>query len=626
MKVWEVMERDYPKVTLRTKILEAKALMKRTGTRILPVLRDLYDGVFEGFLTRYDVIKVTSLISDARAVDFMRIHPVLYLDMDIDEAAKVMVESGLKALPVLKSPQEPICVGTLSLRDLLRALISLGYSPKAKSINEVYTPEYVGVDADERINRVWAKFVEDHVPAVLVFKGDRLWGIITPKDLVDQRAWMFHREAEGKLPTPGKVKRFMTRGVVVAQVNMPVDEVAKFMVEHDFSLLPVVDDEGRVMGVVTQEDVVRAYLWGGKPSMEPVPVFAPAPPLVVETYQASRSMLQQVLVSKPIAAASRIKVSDVMDKELCVVKARDTIARARRLMLKTGKTHLLVDDGSGRIIGYVSRRGILRALTVKGPLWRRRARDPEFLEMIATFNPPVVSPDASIEEAAALMLYHNVDALLVKEGESLLGMLTKNDLAREYMQSMAGRAFVENLMHPGRMGVVTRHHSMGHVVRVMEMNYLDALVVADGERPIGLISENKMIFTPLEGRYGGIKRRRILWVRKLERAGRKMGRYVKVTPLLAEDFMVEPPPPVSPRVDVVEALRIMFEHDVDGVPVVDQDRLVGIITKSDVIRELARSSVKPMEERVEEALRQAKAGIKAKRQTMTNRKAPSISP
>ncbi len=615
MKVWEIMQRDYPKVLPETKLLAAKDIMKRTGVRVLPVVRGRYDSTFEGYLTRYDVIKVTSLKSDAQAVDFLRINPVLYPDMDINEAAKVIIDSGLKALPVIKSLQEPECVGILSLSDILRALIALGYTPKAKSINEVYTPSFEAVDADERINRVWAKIVEKEVPAILVFKGERLWGIITPKDLVDQRAWMFHREVEGKLPTPGKVKTFMTRGVVVAQVNMPVEEAAKFMAEHDFSLLPVVDDEGRVIGVVTQEDIVRAYLWGGKPGMEPVPIVVPAPPATVETYQASHSMVQQVLVGKPKAITSKITVSDVMDTELYVVKSREPLARARNLMLKTGKTHLLVDDGTGKITGYVSRRSMMRALAIKGPLWRRRAGDPEFLEMVTVFNPPIISPEAGIEEAAAQMLYHNVDALLIKRGESLLGIITKDDIAKAYMNNMQGRALVENLMHPGRIGVVSRHHSMNHVVRIMESNYLDAIVVADGETPLGVITERRMIYVPIEDRYGGIKRRRILWVRKLERAGRKMGRYVKVTPLLAEDFMVKTKRAVTPKTDVVDALKIMFEEDVDGLPVIEGGRLIGIITKSDVIRELARSSVIAMEERIEETLRQAKAGIKTKRQS-----------
>ena len=347
--------------------------------------------------------------------------------------------------------------------------------------------------------------------------------------------------------------------------------------------------------------------------MEPVPIVVPAPPVTVETYQASHSMVQQVLVGKPKAITSKITVSDVMDTELYIVKSREPLARARNLMLKTGKTHLLVDDGTGKIIGYVSRRSMMRTLAIKGPLWRRRTGDPEFLEMVTVFNPPVISPEAGIEEAAAQMLYHNVDALLVKKGESLLGMITKDDIAKAYMNNMQGRALVENLMHPGRIGVVSRHHSMNHVVRIMESNYLDAIVVADGETPLGVITERRMIYVPIEDRYGGIKRRRVLWVRKLERASRKMGRYVKVTPLLAEDFMVKIKRAVTPKTDAVDALKIMFEEDVDGLPVIEEGRLIGIITKSDVVRELARSSVIAMEERIEETLRQAKMGVKARK-------------
>jgi CBS domain-containing protein len=66
---------------------------------------------------------------------------------------------------------------------------------------------------------------------------------------------------------------------------------------------------------------------------------------------------------------------------------------------------------------------------------------------------------------------------------------------------------------------------------------------------------------------------------------------VKVLPLVAMDVTVPLKEHVSPKDDVVKAIDLMNKHNVDGVPVVDEEgRILGVICKNDVLRELARTS------------------------------------
>ncbi len=612
MKVWEVMLRTDIYVEPEEKLLRAKEIMRRTGLRCLPVAVEERVGMagfrvkLLGFLTRVDVIKVTSLTSDARVRDFMREHPVLFEDMDVTEAVRVLEEFGLKAAPVVKSAEDDTYTGILSITDILRGLLAAGYLPRANTVSEVLSKEYHWCTPDERINRIWSKFINEEAEAFLVMRGERLWGIITPKDLIDQRAWMFHKEAERHIHTPGKVKSFMTRGVIATSPDMPINRVAEFLAEHDFTLLPVVDEEGRILGVVRQEDVLYAYLKGRKPEAVPVPVVKPPIPVEVE-YVSAGGALRQVLVEreKPIEAAPPITLRDCLAPFAYTVSVKDSIAHAKNVMLRHKVNHLLVVDEKGNIVGVVSKRNILRAIGKRGPIWRRKAADPLFIEYVTTPSPPVLSPNATVEEAAATMVYHDVDVVLVKEDGKLLGIVTKDELAKVFAEKYAGRALVENLMHPRRRGIVHPHSSFAHVVRLMENYYLDAVVVAEGDKPLGLITESKMVFVPVEDRFGGFRRRRLVWVRKLEYGGRKMGRYVKITPLVAEDFMVPAPPSVSSKMDAAEAVKLMLNHGVDGLPVVDDGRLIGVFTKSDVVRELARGAEVPVEERMERAVRKA---------------------
>ena len=52
------------------------------------------------------------------------------------------------------------------------------------------------------------------------------------------------------------VKEIMTKDVITVPPAMPVREVANLLSERNVSGVPVIDDEGRVLGVVSELDVV----------------------------------------------------------------------------------------------------------------------------------------------------------------------------------------------------------------------------------------------------------------------------------------------------------------------------------------------------------------------------------
>lgn len=591
MKVWEVMSQ--PSITLREDagIFKARKIMRETSLRCLPIVDE--KNRLKGFITRTDLLKVTSLKLDAPVKEFMRQYPKITLDMELIDAINKLKEYNLKAAPVINSINDETLRGTLSLLDILRVMRARGFTPKAKTVSEVLTTKFFKCDPDERITKIWSNFVNDNAPAILVMKEDRLWGIITPKDLIDRRSWFFARESED-MKTPGKVKRFMIRGPICASPHLPIDFVTDFILNNDFSLLPVIDDESNVIGVITQEDLVRAYIEGVKPEAIPVP---PIPiPLIEEKkieYASSLNKLKEVLIESAVEAPLlKLKVKDLMRREVFKVALKDTVAHAKNLMLRYKVDHLLAVDEKGIILGLVSKRNIIKKVGFEGPIWKRRSSDPEFMRMIMTPEPPKISHEASIEEAATQMVYNNTDALIVVDDEDkFLGIITKNDIVKAFAEHYSG-VLVENIMQPQRIGVVHPHHSLNHVIRIMDTNYLDCVVVAEGDKPLGLISDSQLVFVPIEDPVNGIKSRRLVWIRKLIHGGRRRGRYVKITPLLAEDFMIQIPAIIKLGSEASEAAKLMIKHKVDGLPVISENgQIVGVISKMDIIRELARRFV-----------------------------------
>ncbi|GAB6147724.1 CBS domain-containing protein [Stetteria hydrogenophila] len=598
VKVADVAREPRAKVYPNTPLVHARALFRSTEERIIPIVKSEKEDKYIGFLTRVEAIIPTSTKSRLRVRDVARDYPTLRPDMNLDEAVEMLEEFKAYEAPVVD--ENGNLVGVFTLRDAIQALRSLGYEPKAETVSEIMTTEdlddYV-VTPDTPINKVWSKFVFKGLPAVIVVrsKEDRTpIGIITPFDLIRKGRWRFHREIRaGKITTPAKVRRIMTRGIVVADVRSLVEDVATVMVENDFTVVPVVDEEGKLAGIVTMADVVKAYLKGRKPGRVPVkPIEKPIPAAEEKvTYRTDRELLQEVVVKAEKAyVVSGLTAKDIARLHMPAITINDTVEHARKEMLRRKTNYLLVVDEAGRIVGVISKFDMLKAIAFKGPIWRRRVYDKFFIDFIMNKNIPKVKADDPIEKVALQLLSSGSEVATVEDEEgNLIGFITKDDLVDAYTRTQTGRILVENLIMPGRVSVVHPHHSLAHAVRRMLTFHLDALTVYDGSRILGVVSANRLPFVAFEDALRASKSRRLVWVRRLMRGGRKLARYVVIAPLLVIHATTPLQRYVSPKDDAFKAIEIMKESNVDGVPVVDEDgRVIGTITKNDILREMAR--------------------------------------
>ncbi|WP_456418593.1 homocysteine biosynthesis protein [Methanocaldococcus infernus] len=89
----------------------------------------------------------------------------------------------------------------------------------------------------------------NHLP--IVDEHGKIVGIVTSWDI-----------AKAVAEKKRKIEEIMTRNVVTARKDEPIDEVARKMCRYDISGLPVIDENNRVVGVVTSEDLSR--LLGGR--------------------------------------------------------------------------------------------------------------------------------------------------------------------------------------------------------------------------------------------------------------------------------------------------------------------------------------------------------------------------
>jgi CBS domain-containing protein len=119
------------------------------------------------------------------------------------------------------------------------------------SLSDVMRAEVIEVAPEDTLGEVAERMSEINVGAVVVKDYGRLIGILTERDMLKAMAARVHT-------SEARVRQWMTEDPLTATADMDVEEAAQVMLAHNFRHLPVVDDSGLVVGLVSLRRVVAA--------------------------------------------------------------------------------------------------------------------------------------------------------------------------------------------------------------------------------------------------------------------------------------------------------------------------------------------------------------------------------
>ncbi len=123
---------------------------------------------------------------------------------------------------------------------------------------DVMSRDVVRVQPSTATQDAWGLMVRHAVKALpVVDLDDRLLGIVTLHDF-----FVDHHDADGGSPSP-RVEDLMTRDVLVAHPQQPLVDLMAAFSDGGRHHLPVVDERRRLVGMVTQSDMVAALFRAG---------------------------------------------------------------------------------------------------------------------------------------------------------------------------------------------------------------------------------------------------------------------------------------------------------------------------------------------------------------------------
>jgi CBS domain-containing protein len=276
-----------------------------------------------------------------------------------------------------------------------------------------------------------------------------------------------------------------------------------------------------------------------------------------------------------------IKINEVMNPEVFVVQENDQVGHARNLMLSHGISRVVVVDGNGIPVGMVTEKDLTRKLKGNGPKWKNRPIDKISIKRVMSSNPITANPNDEIHTAIELLIKNNIGSIPIVDEDGIAGIITKTDLMKVYTDKLRGKWNVSDLMTSDVI-TVNENHSIAHVISTMEEHEIGKIVVIRDSEPVGIITPENISFAQVEDPETGVSVEKIYFIRNSDGKSKRNVRLVSM--MTAGDIMRNHLVKISRDDDAAIAADMMVENNISGLPVVDGDSLVGVITKSDLIR------------------------------------------
>lgn len=269
--------------------------------------------------------------------------------------------------------------------------------PADRPVSDVMTRQVVTLSPEMSVSEAWQKMLESLRKALPVVDGQgHVVGLLTDEDILTRVGLgqrlsvakrldpdLLRQELESLQASPLKVQDVMSQPAITAQANEPLGVAAARMAKAGIKRLPVLDKNGRLVGVLSRVDVLHQVS----------DAHAKAPP-------------------KGVLPGAAQRVSEIMLPEIPIVRANADLTEIVRAFIEANTHRLIVVDEEGRPLGLLSdadaitrvqppqRRGVLDAL--------RRASPPPAAAVTARdlMSPEVLSiaADRSLAEAAQQML------------------------------------------------------------------------------------------------------------------------------------------------------------------------------------------------------------------------------
>jgi len=277
------------------------------------------------------------------------------------------------------------------------------------------------------------------------------------------------------------------------------------------------------------------------------------------------------------------KLSKLIKKPI-TVGPKTTLMKIRAILLEKKIKRIIVVD-KGNPIGVITERDIAKKIYELGskPIKSVNAID---------FKPRklfTLTRENSVQECARMMKKNRISLVIIlNKDKTLGGAISKDDIVTVFLTTVSSSIKVSKVM---KRELITAAPSdpILHVESLLIKYRISRVIIKRDQKPVGIITFRDFIPAKIPQWIAESADPKEVQEYKFKKGLEEIhsNQMSYLFPFNSTDIMTPNPITVEADEDVKQAIVLMIKHNISGLPVIKKSKLVGIITKSDIVSVLA---------------------------------------
>jgi CBS domain-containing protein len=255
ISVLDVCSKGFATVNENDPLSRCLELFKKEMPPVLVVMDK--NGKYAGVISRRWITRSRLDPATTKVKTLMRPAPRVDPSVSLSKAAKLMIESGIRQIPVFDKKK---LVGFVTDEDIIHGAVTQEWGNT--EIQSIMTKAPYVVEGNRSVGAVLSIFRERGISHVPVMEEGKLVGIISIADVIEQVFQPRKKQTVGdikgeKVPMLNvPAKGIMAKPVITVKPETSLEEAERKMHEHNVSCLPIVAGE-KLTGIVTKLDFLE---------------------------------------------------------------------------------------------------------------------------------------------------------------------------------------------------------------------------------------------------------------------------------------------------------------------------------------------------------------------------------
>jgi len=249
MKVVSDLMSSTPSVGIDDYLTKARKILREENIREI-YIQDARNALV-GYLDITDVLRITDTKSNITVKGFCKDAAAVLADASLEEAAREIHRTGTDSAAVTGDHNEVL--GAILLSDIFPVLIER--HDLRGTVGE-FMKKAVICQPEDDLQKIYTLVIENGYRAFTIEKDNVLFGVVSRSDILRHGRV---RKSLGAVSATTPVERIMSTPAIAAYMEDSISDAAKVLVKHDIGMLPVVNSDGRVLGVLSRQEVLNSF-------------------------------------------------------------------------------------------------------------------------------------------------------------------------------------------------------------------------------------------------------------------------------------------------------------------------------------------------------------------------------